>query len=58
MQGAQVWSLVGELGPHMPCGMAKKKKKEKWTEQKLPPSLTQVQVHSGPLSPTVLFFEF
>ena len=26
MQGARVWSLVGELRSHMPCGMAKKKK--------------------------------
>ena len=25
MQGAWVWSLVGELRSHMPCGMAKKK---------------------------------
>ena len=28
MQGAQVWSLVGELRSHMPKGVAKKKKKD------------------------------
>ena len=27
--GAQDWSLVGKLGSHMPCGMAKKIKKKK-----------------------------
>ena len=25
MKGAWVWSLVGELGSHMPCSVAKKK---------------------------------
>ena len=29
MQGAQVQSLVGELRPHKPQGMAKKEKKRK-----------------------------
>ena len=29
MQGARVWSLVGELRSHMLCGAAKKKKKKK-----------------------------
>ena len=29
MQGAQIGSLVGELNSHMPCGVAKKKKKER-----------------------------
>ena len=30
---------------------------QKWTDQKLPPSMTRVQIHSGPFSPTSLVFE-
>ena len=30
MQGGWVWFLVGELRSHMPCNVAKKKKKRKF----------------------------
>ena len=30
LQGARVRFLVGELGSHVPCGAAQKKKKKNW----------------------------
>ena len=48
MQGAQVWSLVGELRSHMLCGTAKKKKtklkSEKKKERKKKEKLGEVQI--------------
>ena len=43
MQGVQVWSLIGELGSHMPHGTANNKKSPQVLEQ---PKAVQTVQHS------------